>query len=518
MLSWGRGLALVCAGGLAFAAVAEGGAWDVSVREFPRLAGETDDTARLQRAIDAAGEGGVLYVPRGVYEVAAPLVSTNFCSIEMHKSAVLKAVKPMDFVLKVNDDKARRELFRRGQPLEDYNCFVRGGRIDGNGLASCLALDGFWHYTLRETTFLNGLKYGVRMHGEAGGYELIANNLYFKCLKKGLAGNIAFCSTGGDSHFTDCVVVDYTIGFKVSGGNRLTRCHVWGGPIPPAKPGEDREMLKDSVCYWIEGGDKTCLRDCYADTGKVGFRICSQAQLLGCWYYNNKCFKLDDITIIEHRGGRLLVTDGWFYKDTPHVTMYKSTSPGACAEWSNMTYVGFGDEKLPGQLKYETDAKWDADQPVDRADDWEYLQQGPYVLQAKPGAYAGGNKASTESRYVSTRFLTKRFPDCGPGRELVVRARATTPDTKKVELAITEKDGKVWGAELELTEDWREIRLPLSKLHYFGHWGQVPAFKPGWQPDCRQFKGLRFCFGTWLCPKTTDKAHGLEVASIKVAQ
>ena len=37
----------------------------------------------------------------------------------------------------------------------------------------------------------------------------------------------------------------------------------------------------------------------------------------------------------------------------------------------DMTYVGFGDEKLPGQLKYATDAKWDADQPVAQADDWD---------------------------------------------------------------------------------------------------------------------------------------------------
>ena len=86
----------------------------------------------------------------------------------------------------------------------------------------------------------------------------------------------------------------------------------------------------------------------------------------------------------------------------------------------DMTYVGFGDEKLPGQLKYATDAKWDADQPVAQADDWEYLQQGPYVLEAKPGTFADGKKVLTEGRFISTKFLRKRFPDCGPGRELVV--------------------------------------------------------------------------------------------------
>jgi len=63
----------------------------------------------------------------------------------------------------------------------DRNLFVVGGKIDGNGQASCLA------------------------------------------------GNTAAYLCGGDSHYTDCIVVDYTVGFRNAGGsNRFTRCHVWG--------------------------------------------------------------------------------------------------------------------------------------------------------------------------------------------------------------------------------------------------------------------------------------------------
>lgn len=344
--------AFFCGLVLAVASTWAEGPWDASLSDYPRQAGETDDTARLQRAIDAAAEGGVLYVPRGVYEVSSPLMATNFTSILLHKRAVIRAVKPMDFVLKVNNDAVRKALTKRHEPLSDYNGFVTGGTIDGNGLASCLALDGFWHYTLRETTFLNGLKFGVRLHAFAGGYELIANNLYFKCLKKGLAGNIAFCSTGGDSHITDCVVVDYTIGFKVAGGNRLTRCHVWGGPLPPVTPGGNREMLENSICYWITGKDKTCLRDCYADTGKTGFLIDGNAQLLGCWYYNNAYFKLDDITIVDHHEGALVVSDGWFIRGWPtsavtNAVVYRSSNKNLRVTWNNMTYQGFGKDDLP---------------------------------------------------------------------------------------------------------------------------------------------------------------------------
>ena len=40
MMTWRSKLALVSVCGLAFASFAAGGAWDVSLRDFPRLSGE----------------------------------------------------------------------------------------------------------------------------------------------------------------------------------------------------------------------------------------------------------------------------------------------------------------------------------------------------------------------------------------------------------------------------------------------------------------------------------------------
>lgn len=50
---------------------------DTSLTDFPRLAGETDDAPRLQRAIDAT-KGGVLYLPRGDYDIASCLSLENY--------------------------------------------------------------------------------------------------------------------------------------------------------------------------------------------------------------------------------------------------------------------------------------------------------------------------------------------------------------------------------------------------------------------------------------------------------
>ena len=76
---------------VAFAAI--GGEADASLAEFTRLPGETGDSARIMRAVEAAGKGGVVWFPRGEYEIDAMLVVSNSASLLLHKSAHLKAVR-----------------------------------------------------------------------------------------------------------------------------------------------------------------------------------------------------------------------------------------------------------------------------------------------------------------------------------------------------------------------------------------------------------------------------------------
>lgn len=317
--------------------------WDVSLDEFPRLAGEEDDTERVMRAVEAVPRGGVLFFPRGTYDIASTIYIDNGSSLKLHKNAILRAVKEMPFVVDFN-----AKSFGSGQ---DCNGFITGGVIDGAGLASCLKLGGFAHFTMRDTTFLNGKESGLRVVGPS--YELIAHNLYFRTYMSGLAGNTAVDIRAGDSHYVDCVAVDYTIGFAVRGGgsNRLTRCHVWGGPVPPPKKGELPEMLKGSINFLV-GGASTILRDCYADTGEIGYKIVGwDTRMLGCSYFNNKVFRLDNITIIKHERGRLLVTDGGFVKTTPNVKVYEGCGE---VEWQNMMYSGFGEgDYCPGAKSFK---------------------------------------------------------------------------------------------------------------------------------------------------------------------
>lgn len=332
--------------GCASKGVRDGAGYDVNAADFARATGETDDTGRLQRAIDAASPYGVVYIPKGVWEVGSMLWVTNRASVLMHKSAILRATKEMDYVMAL-DLKAQWALLgqKGSDAVEDYNFFVRGGQIDGNGLASCLAVDNYRHLSLNGITFLNGKKYGLRVDGRGGhGYELVASDCYFKTVIHGCKGNEAVYSTGGDSHYLDCIVVDYTIGFhfgKCGWSNHLTRCHVWGGPV--------REMLDDSVNFLVEE-DGCILTDCYADTGKVGFWLkANNTRLIGCFYYSNPCFKLDDIAMVRQDDGTALVSGCSFSKTAKNVKAYDHR--GGKSEWRDCTYVGFDatDEK-PGEL------------------------------------------------------------------------------------------------------------------------------------------------------------------------
>lgn len=331
--------------------------YDIDLNDYPRLEGERDDSPRIMRAINFCRDG-VLYIPRGVYCIASPIVITNFCSLLMHKGAVLKAVKEMDFVVSWDGGAQYDDLIvydENGEIFDDDNLFISGGDIDGAGYASCLKISGYHHFTLKDITLHNGKKYGLCTTGNHG-YELIATNIYAKCTISGLAGNVGIYSDKCDSHYTDCVVVDYTTGIEMrAAANRLTRCHVWGGIIKPKtgftqkewcelyrrrKCGLDvydaesdkgwsvkelPEMLADSCCFRIVGYSNV-LTGCYADTGMTGFEIHNTTTMDSCGSFNNFRFGMEGDIATDHIGGELYITNSIFRKSTPTSKLYRGNS------------------------------------------------------------------------------------------------------------------------------------------------------------------------------------------------
>lgn len=102
-------------------------------------------------------------------------------------------------------------------------------------------------------------------------------------------------------------------------------------------------MLDDSVNFDVRGG-WAIFRDCYCDTGKTGFRINGGGRILGCQYFSNRVFGLDDITCIEHVKGPLLVADTLFVKTADRMRLYSGCGD---VRWRDCRASGFGRAEIP---------------------------------------------------------------------------------------------------------------------------------------------------------------------------
>ena len=336
-------LAAALAGGVGAAV----GPWDVDVSAFPRAAGDDGDSARILRAVAAAGPGGVVWFPRGTYAIDTRLVVSNQVSFLLHKSACLKAMRSMPFIL-TYFGRQMEDGGHAGAEV-DHNLFIRGGVFDGNGCAGGVQAMGLRHFSLADTTYRNCRGVGLQLgdpslpNTVAGGYEIVANNLYFVCIRPGLAGNVGLLTYIGDSHFTDIVVVDHTVGIcDRRWSNRFTRCHVWGGPV--CNPATNRpEYLPNSIAFDLHGYDAV-LDNCYADTAMTGFNVQTMVRLVNCSSHNNWRFKMDDPTVIKHWKGRLIVTGGRFDKASPRATAYWRGPDARELVWRDNTLECFAPE------------------------------------------------------------------------------------------------------------------------------------------------------------------------------
>ncbi len=283
------------------------GLYDVNVADFPRLEGETGDSARIMRAVAAAGKKGVVLFPRGNYEIDKMLVVDNGVSLLMHKSARLSAVCEMPFVLKYQGG-----VHEPGCPWEDDRSqFITGGEIDGRGIANCANVMGVKHITLSHTNFRNGKGIGLKLGDcdlpadTSAGYEIIAHDLYFRCDMPDLGVNTAIINLLSDSHYTDIVTVNYTYGIQTWGGcNRFTRCHFWGWG----------DRVRNSVAFDNWGLD-TIYSECYADTAETGFWIRGDATLANCTGCNHPKCPMDNPVWIRHEAGSLIVSGSRFSKN-----------------------------------------------------------------------------------------------------------------------------------------------------------------------------------------------------------
>ena len=99
----------------------------------------------------------------------------------------------------------------------------------------------------------------------------------------------------------------------------------------------------DSVNYGLSSYDAV-LTDCYADTGMTGFLVTENTRLIGCSYFNNYTYRMDNVTVVDHRGGSLSMSDCLFRKTSPHATLYRGDKTHLTAH--HLLLDGFEEETI----------------------------------------------------------------------------------------------------------------------------------------------------------------------------
>ena len=322
----------VVADTLTWAGSAAGGVWEdpenwsavgaAQLQDFRRQEGETDDSGRLQRAVDAT-RGGILYVPMGSYRIASTVTVSNGCALALHQNARLVAAADMDYVLRIANG---------GGTSRDCGDFITGGVIDGRGRAGCLSVDGCWTLRIEGVRLLDPKTCGL--HVASGGARVLAKGIRVLTQAKGLGGNTGLFLEGDNGHYADIDVRECTTGVRIGGAaNRLAGVR--------AKGGSRTEMLDGSTGFLIEGPG-TILRECDVDTRSVGFdvRAAGETRLLGCAWRCKAGVGLDDVVIVRRSGadGSLLVSDGVFTRASAQ--QVRVCDGAGEVRWRDILYAG----------------------------------------------------------------------------------------------------------------------------------------------------------------------------------
>jgi len=103
---------------------------------------------------------------------------------------------------------------------------------------------------------------------------------------------------------------------------------------------------------------------------------------------------------------------------------------------------------------------------------------------------------------------------------LLLKVRAVTPVTTHLEVVLIERDGTPWGTNVPLTTEWQEIRLHLSSLRHFAHWGTSPQGRGSkddrFNPE--NVAAVHICFGAWLFPQHASEQHIVEIEEIALVK
>ena len=237
--------------------------------------GVTDDTTAIQLILDYT-DNSTIFFPDGNYLISDTIRIEKGNCLKLNHNARIFTNSKLDVMISYNG-------LKTGLAIEDLSKkkFIRGGKIDGNNLATnIIELSFYMGFTLYDVQIYNFLGYGLKTRGvEGASAELIASNLYFRNTQFN-PGAIAIYNNGRDNQFNDIIIMDVETAVW-SGDGFWSKIHHWI---------YNQAVLPLSCTFWVTDGFNT-FNQCYSDTVRYPFKATDTAYIVrasDCFIFYNK--------------------------------------------------------------------------------------------------------------------------------------------------------------------------------------------------------------------------------------
>lgn len=300
----------------------------VSTKFFKKAKGENTDRNRIQAAINLAYWGKKVEIESSYINVDKPIEVFYLQDIQMLSNTVIAPSDNFDgkdysnSVVEYDAGAARIQLYKGADrytmwvpyPEESKGLMaverrgIRGGCIDGRGIANCVWISHARGLILDEVSLKNPRQYGVRI---TGSQEMFISRCTCINTVESNNVNVAFSIASPDNMIRDCIAIDTNVGFVLPQYTIANSLHHWIGMISG--------KYENSVSFRIS--PNTSLIGCYADTSEVCYEIRDEegtCNLIGCFALSNpRMTEIKEVTGIKAVGkGKVNVTGCTFNLNT----------------------------------------------------------------------------------------------------------------------------------------------------------------------------------------------------------
>lgn len=141
---------------------------------------------------------------------------------------------------------------------------------------------------------------------------------------------------------------------------------------------------------------------------------------------------------------------------------------------------------------------------------------GDATYRLKFDAFVGGKGSFTLRQPLDGAAFRAAFPEAAAPTAVVVRMRALTDHTRRIEFVLYDAEERPWGVTIPLTTAWRDIRVSVEKMKFFRHWTQLAPPPKGAVLDARGATRCAFTLGAWLFKDGPELPHEIEISAIRV--